>query len=300
MWTAFTVFVQPLAVRVNPVQLSALTMSGGVLPLLIATPKALAATDWSLVGPAAWAALLYASVISMVIAYLFWYRGLRVLGPTANFDLRKPSAGDCNLCCLAVSPRGTDNLAGSWNWHDHDRHLSDTLVRIVLFDIDGTLLRSGGVGRIAMERALTTVFGSPGSSEYRYDGKTDRQIVRDLMRREGFSDEAIDEQMDQLLGEYVSGLKSELASGTRNVLLLEGVRELLDALEQQEKVVIGLLTEKFTKVRERSSLLLESIRHAFASMLSDPIMSIARSSRQLRSSARRNCSADMWKGIAWW
>jgi len=115
-------------------------------------------------------------------------------------------------------------------------------VRIVLFDIDGTLLRSGGVGRIAMERALTTVFGSPGSSEYRYDGKTDRQIVRDLMRREGFSDEAIDEQMDQLLGEYVSGLKSELASGTRNVLLLEGVRELLDALEQQEKVVIGLLT----------------------------------------------------------
>jgi drug/metabolite transporter (DMT)-like permease len=82
VWTTFTVFVQPLAVRVNPIQLSALTMSGGVLPLLIATPKALAATDWSTVGPAAWASLLYASVISMVIAYLFWYRGLRVLGPT--------------------------------------------------------------------------------------------------------------------------------------------------------------------------------------------------------------------------
>jgi drug/metabolite transporter (DMT)-like permease len=82
VWTTFTVFVQPLAVRVNPIQLSALTMSGGVLPLLIATPRALAATDWSTVGPAAWASLLYASVISMVIAYLFWYRGLRVLGPT--------------------------------------------------------------------------------------------------------------------------------------------------------------------------------------------------------------------------
>lgn len=81
-WTTFTVFVQPLALRVDPVQLSALTMSGGVLPLLIATPKAVAETDWSVVGPAAWAALLYASVISMVIAYLFWYRGLRVLGPT--------------------------------------------------------------------------------------------------------------------------------------------------------------------------------------------------------------------------
>ena len=115
-------------------------------------------------------------------------------------------------------------------------------MRIVLFDIDGTLLRSGGVGRIAMERALTSVFGSPGRPEYHYDGKTDRQIVRDLMKREGFSDDEIDEQMETLLGEYVSGLHTELASGNRTVLLLPGVRELLDALEQQENVVIGLLT----------------------------------------------------------
>ena len=57
-------------------------MSGGVLALLFATPKAIVATDWSVVGAAAWAGLLYASVVSMVIAYLFWYRGLRILGPT--------------------------------------------------------------------------------------------------------------------------------------------------------------------------------------------------------------------------
>jgi drug/metabolite transporter (DMT)-like permease len=81
-WTTFTVFVQPLAVRVNPIQLSGLTMLGGTLALLFTTPRALAATRWETVGPGAWAALLYASVVSMVIAYLFWYRGLRVLGPT--------------------------------------------------------------------------------------------------------------------------------------------------------------------------------------------------------------------------
>ena len=115
-------------------------------------------------------------------------------------------------------------------------------MRIVLFDIDGTLLRSGGVGRISMERALTTVFGSVGKSEYHYDGKTDRQIVRDLMRLEGFSDGEIDTQMDTLLDEYVSKLTQELASGNRSVLLLDGVRELLDALDRQEKVVVGLLT----------------------------------------------------------
>ena len=33
-------------------------------------------------GPAVWVSVFYASVISMVVAYLFWNRGLRVLGPT--------------------------------------------------------------------------------------------------------------------------------------------------------------------------------------------------------------------------
>jgi drug/metabolite transporter (DMT)-like permease len=81
-WTAFTVMLQPLAMKTDPVHLSALTMTGGVLPLLVASPRALIATRWETVGPAVWVSLLYASVISMVVAYLFWYRGLRVLGPT--------------------------------------------------------------------------------------------------------------------------------------------------------------------------------------------------------------------------
>jgi drug/metabolite transporter (DMT)-like permease len=57
-------------------------MLGGSLPLLIATPRALIATDWSRLGIQGWGAVFYASVISMGVAYLFWYRGLRVLGPT--------------------------------------------------------------------------------------------------------------------------------------------------------------------------------------------------------------------------
>lgn len=115
-------------------------------------------------------------------------------------------------------------------------------MRIVLFDIDGTLLMSGGAGRRSMERALTEVFGSPGSSEYHYGGKTDRQIVRDLMRREGFTDEAIDAQMNQLLESYVAGLATELDSGSRTMLVLDGVLELLDALDREDRVVVGLLT----------------------------------------------------------
>ena len=65
------------------------------------------------------------------------------------------------------------------------------LRRLVLFDIDGTLLHSYGAGRRAMERALLETFGTTGSPNYRYDGKTDKQIVRDLMRGEGFDDATI-------------------------------------------------------------------------------------------------------------
>jgi drug/metabolite transporter (DMT)-like permease len=81
-WTAFTVLLQPYARKLDPVQLSGFTMLGGSIPLALVTPAALMATDWSRVGIAAWGAVLYASVISMGVAYLFWYRGLRVLGPT--------------------------------------------------------------------------------------------------------------------------------------------------------------------------------------------------------------------------
>ena len=133
-------------------------------------------------------------------------------------------------------------MAGHRHCDNHDWTFYDTHMRVVLFDIDGTLLRSGGVGRIAMERALNHVFGSPGSSEYHYDGKTDRQIVRDLMRIDGMTDEQIDERMDDLIHAYLTGLNAELASGEREVHVFVGVRELLDELETRDDIVLGLLT----------------------------------------------------------
>jgi phosphoglycolate phosphatase len=115
-------------------------------------------------------------------------------------------------------------------------------MRLVLFDIDGTLLSSEGIGRTAMRRALGSIFGSPGNPAYRYDGKTDRQIVRDVMRLEGHSDEYIDSQMEKLIDTYLEGLRENAKSGKFNVRPLEGVVELLDALEPRKDVVLGLLT----------------------------------------------------------
>jgi phosphoglycolate phosphatase-like HAD superfamily hydrolase len=115
-------------------------------------------------------------------------------------------------------------------------------MRLVLFDIDGTLLSSEGIGRTAMRRALGSIFGSPGNPAYRYDGKTDRQIVRDVMRLEGHPDEYIDSQMEKLIETYLEGLRENAKSGNFNVRPLEGVAELLDALEPRKDVVLGLLT----------------------------------------------------------
>jgi phosphoglycolate phosphatase-like HAD superfamily hydrolase len=115
-------------------------------------------------------------------------------------------------------------------------------VKLVLFDIDGTILWSDGAGRRAMQRALMTAFGTSGSADYRYDGKTDRQIVRDLMRMEGQPDDLIDQRMQTLLADYVTGLREELLSGETLIKRLDGVVELIDALEQREDRRIGLLT----------------------------------------------------------
>jgi phosphoglycolate phosphatase-like HAD superfamily hydrolase len=115
-------------------------------------------------------------------------------------------------------------------------------MRLVLFDIDGTLLSSEGMGKAAMQRALGEVFGSPGNPAYRYDGKTDKQIVRDVMRLEGHSDEHIDSRMEELIEIYLEGLRSGAKGGQFNVRPLAGVVEVLDALETRKDVVLGLLT----------------------------------------------------------
>src|SRR3979411_1747000 len=115
-------------------------------------------------------------------------------------------------------------------------------MRLVLFAIDGTLLTSEGMGRASMQHALAEVFGSSGNPSYRYDGKTDKQIVRDTMRLEGHSDAHIDSRMEKLVALYLDGLRVGAKSGKFNVRPLAGVVEILDALEKRDDVVLGLLT----------------------------------------------------------
>ena len=115
-------------------------------------------------------------------------------------------------------------------------------MKLVLFDIDGTLLWTDGAGRRSMESALMEVFGSSGDNAYRYDGKTDQQIAREQMRGAGIDDSVITARMNDVLNTYLTKLSAEFARDSSAVRMCVGVPPLLDALEAHEHAVLGLLT----------------------------------------------------------
>ena len=115
-------------------------------------------------------------------------------------------------------------------------------MKLVLFDIDGTILLTAGAGKRAIHRALEDVYGRTGPDDHRFDGKTDPQIVRELMRLAGHTDEQIDAGMSRLLDRYVEYLREELQVGAAGVIVMPGVQALLDALAARDDVVLALLT----------------------------------------------------------
>ncbi len=82
VWAFYTTGLVPLAQRVEPAQVAAWTLVGGVVPLLFVAAPSLYRTDWAAVTPLTWGAVLYSGVLAMVVAYLVWYHGVRAIGPT--------------------------------------------------------------------------------------------------------------------------------------------------------------------------------------------------------------------------
>jgi drug/metabolite transporter (DMT)-like permease len=81
-WAFYTNWLVTLTQRIDAVQVAAWTLFGGVVPLaLIATPQLLR-VDWIAITPLTWASVVYSGVMAMVVAYLLWYRGVHLIGPT--------------------------------------------------------------------------------------------------------------------------------------------------------------------------------------------------------------------------
>ena len=82
VWALFTVLLQPYTARVHSLHLASLTLASGAVVLFLAGWPSLRTIDLTTLTLEVWGAVVYAGVGALVIAYLLFYRGVRVLGPT--------------------------------------------------------------------------------------------------------------------------------------------------------------------------------------------------------------------------
>jgi phosphoglycolate phosphatase-like HAD superfamily hydrolase len=113
--------------------------------------------------------------------------------------------------------------------------------KLLLFDIDGTLLRSNGAGRLTLAYALEKLFGTAGPLEnYNMSGKTDPRIITDLLTAIGVEPKEIKKQLPaiyELMAEH-----GQKIFPTKEMTACLGVPELLARLTKRDDVLIGLLT----------------------------------------------------------
>ena len=115
--------------------------------------------------------------------------------------------------------------------------------RLVLFDVDGTLLWSDGSGRAAMQIALEQVYGTAGPiNAYNFAGRTDHQSVADLLTAGGVPADVIWERFEQLGEVMTAELEQRVAQGLHHIRACPGAVEMVEALHRHTGVLLGLLT----------------------------------------------------------
>ena len=82
VWSMYTVLLQPFTTRVHPLHLSTITLASGATLMFFAALPGLIRLDFTQIAPSAWWALSYSTILALIVAYLLYYRGIRVLGPT--------------------------------------------------------------------------------------------------------------------------------------------------------------------------------------------------------------------------
>ena len=122
---------------------------------------------------------------------------------------------------------------------------SQTDLRILLWDLDGTLVRGKRFGTFKDYTApmLESVFGTAGSlHEMVVSGMTDLQIVEEALRCAGITREHISERKDELRRCYIREMKRAIADGAHVIEVIPGAREVLKAVDEHPRYRSALLT----------------------------------------------------------
>ena len=115
--------------------------------------------------------------------------------------------------------------------------------KLVLFDVDGTILLPAGAGRRAIFAALSEEIADVTPLDrIRFDGKTDPEIVAELLAAVGQPEPRDSPRVWRLCQRYVAHLARELGLPTARTTVMPGVLPLLDRLQEEGSVVLGLLT----------------------------------------------------------
>jgi phosphoglycolate phosphatase len=119
------------------------------------------------------------------------------------------------------------------------------LTRLLLFDIDNTLLNTGGAGVAAMELTFQEMFGiSDGFAKVEFSGRTDLYILAEGLRQHGIAG-GLDGNLEEFLRRYYGHLRFTL--GERKGHLMLGFPHLLEVLSQRDDVRNLLVTGNFSE-----------------------------------------------------
>jgi phosphoglycolate phosphatase len=121
--------------------------------------------------------------------------------------------------------------------------------KLILFDIDGTLVATGGAGQRAMNRAFEDVFGIPDAFQgIELAGRTDTSILSDAFARQEMQMDAGD--VERFRAQYLVCLREEVPKAGAGKRVLPGIVALLDALHPTPSSFLGLLTGNFADAAE--------------------------------------------------
>ncbi|GBD39924.1 Pyrophosphatase PpaX [bacterium HR37] len=128
-------------------------------------------------------------------------------------------------------------------------------IKLILFDIDGTLLVSGGASIRAINRVFKNMFGIENAMEgIKPDGKTDPLILRELFMK-NLKRDFSKEEANRVFKEYLSFLEKEIVT-SKSLRIMPGITQLIKTLSQKQDTAIGIATgniEEGARIKLRHS-----------------------------------------------